>query len=635
MTQDKNKFYVTTPIYYVTARPHVGSLYSTVLADVAKRWNMLLGKKTFLLTGTDEHGQKVAQAAENAGKNPKEFVDSFIDFFKDTWNTYEIDYNYFIRTTDEQHIKMVQKWIKKLQDQGDIYLSTYTGWYCTPCETFVAEVHENEEEITCPTCGRNTVRVEEQCYFFKLASYQEKLLKLYHENPQFITPKERLAEVIKFVEGGLKDLCLSRTTITWGIPFPGDEKHVTYVWADALNNYITAIGWGDKNREEEFNFWWPADLQILGKDIVRFHAVYWPAFLMATGLALPKKLLVHGWIQMGGKKMSKSFGNVVDPQELLNAYGPDAVRFYLVRHMAVTQDSPFSLEDLEEKINAELADDLGNLLQRMISLAQKYNVQELKAPAQWSEASTALQEKSKKMIEATKGYFDQCYFHLAYAQLWKFINEVNSYFHSREPWRVAKTDMNEFFEILSATAHSLYVISYLAWPVMPGKMQELLKRLGKECITDKNKIAELETNLWDKTFILHQGDSLFKKYEVKKMETESVKNEPEIIAIEEFAKAHLVTGTIKECEPVPNSDKLYRLLVDCGSYGNRQILAGIQKHYAPTDLIDRQAVFLVNLKPRKMAGLLSEGMMLCAEDEGGVPVPTTPAKKVPNGTRLK
>ena len=365
---NQHKFYVTTPIYYPTSRPHLGHLYSTLLADVAARWHKLRGYKTFFMTGTDEHGQKIAEAAAKAHKTPKEFVDSFIDAYKELWNSYDIVYDYFARTTDEHHIKAVQQWIRQLQASGDIYKSYYTGFYCTPCETYVTEKDEQPplEEGMAPVCGmcsRETVYIKEESYFFRLSAYQDRLLAFYEENLDFIVPAERLNEVISFVKGGLKDLSISRTTVSWGIPFPDDPKHVSYVWADALNIYITAVGFGNEARREEFNFWWPADLQIMGKDIVRFHAVYWPAFLMATGLAEPKQLLVHGWFKVNQQKMSKSFGNVVDPQTLLSAYGADAVRYYLIRHMAITQDSEFSIIDLEQRISSDLANDLGNLLE--------------------------------------------------------------------------------------------------------------------------------------------------------------------------------------------------------------------------------------------------------------------------------
>ena len=393
----KNKFYVTTPIYYVNAAPHLGSLYSTLLADVAARYHRLMGKKVFFLTGTDEHGQKIAESAKKVAKNPKEFVDQFIPVYENMWKMYNIEYTKFIRTTDSYHVQSVQAWLSKLIEQGDIYKGVYTGWYCTPCETFVTEKDQvaDAKEVTCPTCLRPCNEISEECYYFKLSAYQDRLLEFLQNNPDFITPKERANEVISFVKEGLKDLSISRTTVSWGIPFPGDSKHVTYVWADALNNYITAVGYGTD--EQQLHQWWPADLQILGKDILRFHAIYWPAFLMASGLAMPKKLLVHGWIKIGEQKMSKSLGNAVDPKNLADHYGVDQIRYYLTSKMAITQDSQFSVADIEQCINSELADDLGNLLNRCSTLAEKFNYTKIQAPEQWSKQSLELQKESEKM----------------------------------------------------------------------------------------------------------------------------------------------------------------------------------------------------------------------------------------------
>lgn len=646
----KNKFYVTTPIYYVTAKPHLGSLYSTILADVASRYNKLKGKHTFMLTGTDEHGQKIAQAAHQANKEPKEFVNSFIDAYKNTWHEYNIEYNNFIRTTDKAHIEAVQEWLKDLIDKGDIYKSHYQGWYCTPCETFVTEIGENSP--MCPDCKRKTEIVSEESYFFRLSKYQEKLLKFYAENPDFITPKERLNEVISFVQSGLKDLSISRTTVSWGIPFPNDKKHVTYVWADALNNYLTGVGY--KKNKEEFNFWWPADLQVLGKDIVRFHAVYWPAFLMASDLKLPKKLLVHGWIKVNQEKMSKSRGNVIDPNELLDKYGADQIRFYLVKHMATTQDSEFSIESLEKYLNAELANELGNLLNRLVTLAHSYKIYDIKSPAYakatsnltWQSKEIELRDKFWSILALFNQEMEDGYYYRAYNALWKFIAELNSYFHNQEPWKVAKTDIERFKEIISATAHGLYSIAILVWPVMPNKMEELLHSLGinLEVKTDKNIIEELSSNPWNKDFMLNKIPALFKKIEIEKIENKNNKSNfmenkekenKNYITIDDVIKVELKVGTIIEVEDLEKSDKLYKLKVDLGEENPRQILAGIKKYYTAEELLNKQGIFVANLKPRKLMGIESQGMMLLAEDANGGLKMATVESKVPNGTRLK
>jgi len=642
MTQNESqKFYVTTPIYYVTARPHLGSLYSTLLADVVARWEKLKGKKVFFLTGTDEHGQKVAEAAERANKKPQEFVDSFIMAYKEMWYNYELAYTYFIRTTDADHVKAVQNWIRKLRDKGDIYKGFYKGWYCTSCETYVTE-KDSELDLAdiphCLSCNRHTTMVEEEAYFFKLSAYADKLLKFYADNPDFIVPKERANEVISFVKSGLKDLSISRTTITWGIPFPDDAHHVTYVWADALNNYITGVGYGVPGKEKEFNFWWPADLHILGKDIVRFHAIFWPAFLMASDLALPKQLLVHGWITVDKQKMSKSFGNVVDPQDLLKKYGVEPVRYYLVRQMAINQDGDFSDTDLEQRITSDLANDLGNLLNRMTSLAHKYNVFDVKPLEVWSDASLTLRDQSWNMMQEFEGYMSEYQFHMALASLWKFIHHTNAYFHAQEPWKIAASDPAKFKEIISATCHALKTIAVLAWPVMPQKMEQLLTSMGIEKLFENNTIQKLELNIWRQEFMLHKIENLFVKpepreevvvVEEKKQEVPAVPD----IAIEDFIKAHLVVGTIEQAEEIPGSDKLLKLQVNFGPLGMRQILSGVKKSYAPSDVLGKQGVFVTNLKPRKMMGFESHGMMLFALHDGKHTFITS-SDVVPNGTRV-
>ncbi|MGE0010597.1 MAG: methionine--tRNA ligase [Candidatus Babeliales bacterium] len=651
MVRPKNSYYVTTPIYYVTAKPHVGSLYSMVLADVAARWQKLKGMNTYFLTGTDEHGQKIAQAAERAGKDPKVFVDSFIDDYKKIWREYHIAYDQFIRTTDQFHVKAVQKWLQDLIKKGDIYKGSYHGWYCTPCETFLTD-KEVQDQLKnglqvplCPSCERPTIMLAEETYFFKLSAYQDKLLQFYKENPNFITPREKLQEVLRFVEGGLKDLSMSRTTITWGIPFPGDDKHVTYVWADALNNYITAVGYGQEGREKEFKEWWPADLHVMGKDIVRFHAVYWPAFLMASGLPLPKKLLVHGWILMGDKKMSKSLGNVADPEALCTQYGADAVRFYLTRHMAITQDSSFTIDDLEQKITSELANDLGNLLNRMLLLAQKHNLKEVHPPAQWSSAAQALRAQCIHEIESYSKAMNEYMYHVALSHLWRFINQVNAYFHAQEPWKVVVKDKEAFQEIISAVCHSLHTVGILAWPVMPEKMGYLLAALGYT-IERKDMITPLSEDQWDKEYILHDTPPLFIKPEARKQGMQEEKpnfvqplNElvaqADVISIEDVVKVHLMVGTITDYQEVPKSDKLAQLQVDFGPLGKRQILAGIRPHLTAAELLGKQCVFVVNLKPRTLMGLESHGMMLVGKSDQGKPSPVMVNGHVANGTRLQ
>lgn len=645
MDTAKNKFYVTTPIYYVTAKPHLGSLYSTLLADVIARWHRLQNNNVFFLTGTDEHGQKIAQAAQKAGKTPKDFVDGFIDIYKKVWHDYELAYTHFIRTTDENHIKAVQTWLKALLEKGDIYKAFYQGWYCTPCESFVTEKTDDiialeQKGPFCPTCSRDTVYLSEESYFFKLSAYQDKLLKFYHDNPHFIVPKERAHEVINFVKEGLRDLSISRTTISWGIPFPGDDKHVTYVWADALNNYITAVGYGQAGKETAFNYWWPADLQILGKDIIRFHAIYWPAFLMASGLALPKQLLVHGWIKVDEQKMSKSLGNVVDPEELYATYGAEPVRYFLMRHMSINQDTNFSIADLEQRITADLANDLGNLLNRMTALAEKANLKVVHVPQSWSTDAQNLHQAFAAMVSEVKSYMHDYLLHMALASLWKYIAQTNAFFHANEPWKLAKSDEQKFKEVIAATCHSLYGVALLLWPTMPKSMEHLLESLGASITLDtKNYVTELEQSEWHHTFSLRKIPTLFAKPEPKAPEQQETKEtnmiDQNTLDIDYVSRVELRVGTIEQCEEIPKSEKLYKLQVNFGEQGMRQVLSGIKQFFTKEQLIGKQCVFVFNLKPRVMMGLESQGMVLTATDGQGKLQLINAENPVPNGTRLK
>lgn len=657
---NRNKFYVTTPIYYVNSKPHLGTLYSTLLADIFARWNKVMGKNVFFLTGTDEHGQKLQEAADKAGIQPKQFVDSVVPEFKKTWASYEIEYNKFIRTTDEEHKTAVKYFIEKLQEQGDIYKSSYTGMYCVPCETFVTINTETPKDVNgnhvCPSCQRGLKEVSEESYFFRLSAYQDQLLKFYEENPNFIVPKERLQEVISFVKSGLKDLSISRKNVTWGIPFPGDPSHTVYVWGDALTNYISAIGYGqtDIKSEENFKFWWPADVQVMAKDIVRFHAVYWPAFLMALNLPLPKKLLVHGFILMGDYKMSKSRGNIIDPDNLANWYGIEQVRYYLARHISVAQDSQFDLKDLENYITADLANGVGNLLSRTLTLALNNNFSTVKAPPTLEPRSAAVKEKSEEAFRVYWEEMNNLHPHIALAELWKFVAHVNAYFHTMQPWVLAKQNRELFEEVIYTACQSMYEIAILLWPVMPKKMEELLKHLGHDFNVANAYEKELRENKWNKTFNLHavteplfvrpeshveqvlQDSKTEPKAESKSSETKSPEKPlvTEIINIIDFAKVQLLVGTVKTCQPVSGSDKLLKLEVDLGPHGLRQILSGVAPYFKPEELEGKQGIFVANLAPRKMLGQESQGMMLFAKDEVGNMRMVTVGGFVENGTRV-
>lgn len=635
----KKTFYVTTPIYYVNAKPHLGSLYSTLIADAISRWQKLMGEKTFFLTGTDEHGQKVAQAAQDAGLQPQEFIDTLIPTFKSAWEAYNIAYDIFARTTSSSHKKGAQQLVNQLITQGDIYKATYEGWYCVSCETFVTGKDiTNQTEIPCPSCGRKTSWVSEQTYFFKLSAYQEKLQKFYQNNPNFITPKERFAEVINFVESGLKDISISRTTVPWGIPFPNDPEHTIYVWIEALCIYITGAGYGDSTKQEQFASLWPADVHVIGKDIVRFHAVYWPAMLMAAGLDVPKRLLTHGWITVDKQKMSKSLGNVIDPIALYETYGADPVRYFLLKHIPITQDGNFSFADLEQCITSELAHNLGNLLNRMVTLAQKNNMMHLPMQHNFSQEAEKVRIACNNMMRTYQVHMRDYYLHLALNEVVHFLNIVNAYFHAHEPWKLAKTDERTFQEVLSVVAHSLRAVAFYCLPIMPKKMEELLQSLGITYHKVTDTLQTLQLDVWTQSFNVSVLPPLFKKPEEKMVDSNSANTEipqENMISIDDLAKVILRVGTITHVEIVEKSDKLLSMQVDFGAYGKRHILAGIRQHYSPQDLINTQAVFVHNLKPRKMVGVESQGMLLVARDDQQVPNIIRPIKSVPNGTQLQ
>lgn len=625
------RFYITTPIYYPNAQPHVGTLYSTLLADVAARYHALAGKKTFFLTGTDEHGQKIQERAEAAGKAPKAFVDEIVPAFKSLWDSYNIIPSRFIRTTDQDHEFGVVQWIEKVMAQGDIYKSSYTGWYCVPCETFVntgsEPITDEKGNFVCPNCKRGLKQIEEESYFFRLSAYQDKLLAFYEQNPDFIAPRERLAEVVSFVKAGLKDLSISRKSVSWGIPFPGDSEHTVYVWADALNNYVTGIGYGqqDKSAQDLFKTFWPADAHMMAKDIVRFHAVYWPAFLMAAELELPKKLVVHGYLLTGDTKMSKSLGNAFDPFKLRDLYGVDQVRYYLTRHMAITHDGNFDLADLEEKVGAELANAFSNLLNRALTLALSHNAAILERPQELEARSAALLERVNEAYKLYCDEMDKFYFHTAYAEVFKFIGFVNAYFHELEPWKLAKTNPALFAESLWTASRSLHMIGIMLQPVIPHASSQLLSALGAALELGTDYDALVRTNQLQNTYTLTKIDPLFTRpekhsqalMEQKKAVVENNTPEAPVLTIDDVVKVHLVVGKIIHCEAVPNSDKLLKLDIDAGEYGKRQILSGVAKDIKPDDLIGRNGVFIANLPPRKMAGFVSEGMMLYGTDSEG------------------
>ena len=661
----KNKFYCTTPIYYVNAAPHLGTLYTTVIADVAARWNKLRGKDVYFLTGTDEHGQKIAEKAAQLGKDPRTFVDEMIPPFKKAWDLYGIEYSKFIRTTDADHERAVVALIEMLMASDDVYKSTYQGFYCVPDETFVAgdvEASQGQPMPMCPSCQRPLQVVQEENYFFRLSAYADKLLEFYAANPNFVQPKEKFNEVIEFVKSGLKVLSISRKTVSWGIPFPGDPSHTVYVWGDALTNYISAVGFGDSSEKgkAELAQWWPADVHIMGKDIARFHAVYWPAFLMAAHLPLPKKLLVHSYILVGDTKMSKSRGNVLDPLVLAETYGTEAIRYFLMRYTSFAQDANVSLDQLATVVNADLANSFGNLLNRVLVLAHANGLDVVPGLPVLEEDGVVLRERAHECIITVRDEMAHYNYHLALGAVWKFINEMNAYLHVQQPWKIVKTDKAKFDGIISMACHGLQVAATLLWPVMPSKMQQVFDALSVDfsCAVENDVTDQLKRMAWNKTFVLKQlGVPLFPRIELvpekpeepvavvdvqpkqKDMPVKAAEQEANVaslpeITIDEFVKTELLVGMILECAPLAGSDKLLKLKVDFGPRGVRQILSGVAQLIDGRTLVGVQAIFVCNLPERKMRGEISQGMIL-GVDDGDAFSPLILTRDMPNGSRVR
>ena len=668
MSEQRKQFYITTPIYYVNAKPHMGTLYSTLLADVIARWQRFKGKEVYFLTGTDEHGQKIAQQAAAAEMQPQLFVDKMIPAFQEVWQRYALSYDRFIRTTELGHKQTVVRWIDQLMARGDIYKARYEGLYCVPCETFVTQEQAIfvEGQPTCPSCFRSVQKISEENYFFKLSAYQEKLLAFYEQNPSFIYPKERINEVLAFVRGGLKDLSISRTTVEWGIPFPNDPEHTVYVWGDALMNYVSALGFLQTGPQAGTRFadFWPADVQVMAKDILKFHAVYFPAFLMAVGVAPARRLLVHGYLLVDNDKMSKSKGNVMDPMALADQFGVDQIRFYLARHMPTGHDGNISIGDIASRIESDLANNLGNLLQRASSLALKYSATEVKPLKDWSAESQKLQEACRSMLSEFEQAMDNLHIAQAYATLWGFITKVNVYFHEMEPWKKAKDAPAQFGETLAATAQSLYIIGHLISPIMPFKSKQLLASLGHTLFASRDQLFAASWSVPCTYFVPREplfarpeiaaehadgqeaeaGKSVSSAVQAPKQDVRSMQPKatampsvplPEgTISIEQLAQVELVIGRIVSVVRVEKSDKMLCMQVDLGPvYGLRQILAGVGQFFSPDTLVGSCGLFVPNLPPRKMLGLESQGMMLVAKD-GSTMSLVSVDKAIAPGTRL-
>ena len=644
---DKKTFYITTPIYYPSASLHIGHAYSTVATDAIARYHRQRGDETYFLTGSDEHGQKIERKAKAEGVTPQEYVDKIVAGFKDLWKLLDISYDGFIRTTDDYHVKAVQKMFKKLYDQGDIYKSKYTGFYCTPCESFWLDRQVKEAGGVCPDCGGPVELVEEESYFFRLSKYADRLIQYIKDNPTFIQPNSRTNEMLQnFLLPGLEDLCVSRTSFTWGIPVDFDSKHVVYVWLDALSNYITALGWGSED-DSLYKKFWPADVHIVGKEIVRFHTIIWPIMLMALGEPLPKQVFGHGWLVLDGGKMSKSKGNVVDPVALCARYGVDAIRYFLLREVPFGSDGTFSNEALIARINTDLANDLGNLLSRTVAMIDKYFGGALTAPSVVADEDAALIALASELPAKVDVLMNELHIPDALAEIWKLVGACNKYIDVTAPWTLAKSEAGQerLKTVLYNLAESLRIVAVLLTPFLTSTPAKMFVQLGTAPAQ-----ATLDAVAWGGSIPgsqVHKGEALFPRIDVEAelayfaAEADKAKaaaapaaepapaaeaapaapakhghdddEAPAEIEYDDFAKIDLRLAKVVACEEIKKSKKLLKLTVEVGAE-TRTVVSGIKQWYTPDDLVGKTVVLVANLKPVTLCGVESHGMILCASD---------------------
>jgi len=623
--------YITTPIYYVNGEAHIGHAYTTFIADSMARYERLKGENTYFLTGTDEHGQKIEESAQKNNKPIQEFADEISATFKNLWDRFDISYDKFIRTTDAEHKKGVQKAFETMFAKGDIYKDFYEGHYCVSCETFFPETQLVDGEF-CPDCGRSTTVVKEESYFFRLSNYEDKLLAYYEEHPDFVLPRSRINEVKNFVKGGLHDLSVTRTSFTWGVKMPesmNDNKHVMYVWLDALMNYITALGYGEN--DENMNFW-PATTQLVGKDILRFHAIYWPAFLMSLDLPLPEHICAHGWWTRDGEKMSKSKGNVVAPQEVADLYGTENLRYFMLREVPFGQDGDFSQRALIDRMNSELSNDLGNLLNRIIGMSGKYsdfNIDSCDVEKYHKKELDAM----NKILDSLDSFMQNMQTHRYLEELWRLFSIGNKAIEEHAPWvKIKKGKKDEALATVALVANILAKASVMLHPIMPNTTNIIADTLSFNINNESYKNLVLNKNLLEE-FVIKKVQPLFPRIEEplmqeaakaepskpkKEQKKESLSNHEGLIEIGQFFETSLKVGTITEAEEVPKSKKLLKLQVDLGESSPRQVIAGIKEFYSADELVNTQACVVANLKPAKLMGMMSEGMLLAAKDEDGL-----------------